>query len=140
MDTMQMIWMQSAARERGRRAWRGLSVPTTPMPPADLGLTPRFYFQPPQPPPPSTLVPRVQTATPAQQQTDDLISNIIALLWDFGLTAYQPKWKRVSPGSLLLHKLCDELAASPHLTPEGKKVARSISIIAALYGLDKSDN
>jgi hypothetical protein len=110
------------------------------MPPANLGLMPRFNFRPPQPPPPSALVPRVQTATPAQQQTDAPVSTIIALLWDFGLTAYQPKWKKVSPGSLLLHKLCDELAASPRLTPEGKKVARGISIIAALYGLDKSDN
>src|SRR3982751_6253348 len=79
----------------------------------------------------------IQSIKPAQQQTDDLIRDIFALAWDIGLKVWEPKWKKSSPGSLLVYKLSEGLAKSPSITLEAKGWLNLIKFGAVLYGLDK---
>jgi hypothetical protein len=68
------------------------------------------------------------------------VRDIFALALDIGLKVWEPKWKKSSPGSLLVYKLSEGLAKSPSLTTENRNLLNLIKFGAILYGLDKSDN
>jgi hypothetical protein len=68
------------------------------------------------------------------------VRDVFALALDIGLKAWEPEWKKSSPGSLLMYKLSEGLAKSPSLTSEDRALLNLIKFGTILYGLDKSDS
>jgi hypothetical protein len=77
---------------------------------------------------------------PAQEEVGDIIRELFALAWEAGLKTWEPEWEKVSPGSLLIYKLSDKLAASPSMSQEARELMNLIKGGAFLYGLNKSDS
>jgi hypothetical protein len=75
---------------------------------------------------------------PAQEQTSDDTYELFAVAWQVVLKVLEPELEKASPGSFLVYKVSDKLAASPSLTPDGRKFMNLIKVLAFLHGLDKS--